>query len=182
MRALLWLSGNSNIVADFAVPRSALSHYAVIRHARPMSKRNSRCDGHRFSPDVINYAIRAYHRFCLSLRDVKELLAQRGVIVSCESIRRWCFKFGPRFRRSLNRREGRLGDTWHVGEVFIRIQRKVHYLWRAVDQDGDVIDILVQGRRDANAAKRLFNKALKGKAQSPFTRSRRGPRCPRSRP
>lgn len=83
-----------------------------------------------------------------------------SVIVSYESIGRWCLKFGPRFRRSLKRREGRFGDTWHVDEVFIRIRREAHYLWRAVDQDGDVIDILVQERRDAKAAKRFFNKAL----------------------
>jgi len=133
-----------------------------------MSKRKSRYHGHRFPPEVISYAIWAYHRFCLSFRDVEELLAQRGVIVSYESIRRWCFKSGPRFRRSLKRREGRLGDTWHVDEVFIRMQGKVHYLWRAVDQDGDVIDILVQDRRDAKAAKRFFNKALKGQSAGPI--------------
>jgi putative transposase len=133
-----------------------------------MSKRKSRYSGHRFPPEIISYAVWAYHRFCLSFRDVEELLAQRGIIVSYESIRRWCIKFGPRFRRSLRRHEGRLGDTWHVDEVFIRIQGKVYYLWRAVDQDGDVIDVLVQERRDAKAAKRFFYKALKGQGGEPI--------------
>ena len=133
-----------------------------------MSKRKSRYHGHRFPPAVISDAIWAYHRFCLSLRDVEELLAQRGVIVSYESIRRWCFKFGPQTPRRLKRREDRLADTWHVDEVFIRIQRKVHYLWRAVGQDGDVIDVLVQGRRDAKAAKRFFKKSIKGQGAGPL--------------
>jgi len=133
-----------------------------------MSKRKSRYSGHRFPPEIISYAVWAYHRFCLSFRDVEELLAQRGIIVSYELIRRWCIKFGPRFRRSLRRHEGRLGDTWHVDEVFIRIQGKVYYLWRAVDQDGDVIDVLVQERRDAKAAKRFFYKALKGQGGEPI--------------
>jgi putative transposase len=81
-----------------------------------MSKQKSGYRGHRFAPEVISYAIWAYHRFCLSFRDVEELLAQRSVIVSSESIRLWCLKFGPRFRRSLKRREHRLGDTW-LGSV-----------------------------------------------------------------
>ena len=132
-----------------------------------MKKRKSRYSGHRFPPEIISFTVWAYHRFCLSFRDVEELLAQRGVIVSYESIRRWCLKFGPRFRRRLRCREGRLGDTWHVDEVFIRIQGKLRFLWRAVDQDGDVVDFLVQKRRDAKAAKRFFNKALKGQGAEP---------------
>ena len=133
-----------------------------------MSTRKPRYHGHRLPPEVISYAIWACHRFCLSFRDVEQLLAQRGVVVSYESIRRWCLKFGPRFRRSLKRREGRLGDTWHVDEVFIRIQGTVHYIWCAVDQDGDGIERLVQKRRDAKAAKRFFNKALKGQGAEPI--------------
>ena len=87
--------------------------------------------------------------------------------MSYESVRRWCLKFGPGYRRSLKRCEGRLGDIWHVDEVFIRIDGDLQYLWRAVDQDGDVIDILLQRRRDARAAKRFFRKALKGQGAEP---------------
>ena len=103
----------------------------------------------------------------LSFRDVEDLLAERGVVVSYESIRRWCAKFGPQYRRKLQHREGRLGDIWHVDEVFIRIRGQSHYLWRAVDQDGDVIDILVQRRRDAQAAKRFFERALSAQGSEP---------------
>ena len=100
----------------------------------------------RFPPEVISYAVWVYHRFCLSLRDVEDLLAERGVTVTYESIRRWCLKFGPQYRRKLQCREGHLGDIWHVDEVFIRIRGQLHYLWRAVDQDGDLIDLLLQRR------------------------------------
>ena len=89
------------------------------------------------------------------------------VIVSYATIRRWCLKFGPGYRRCLKRREGRLGDIWHVDELFLRMGGELHYLWRAVDQDGDVIDILLQRRRNARAAKRFFNKALKGQGAEP---------------
>ena len=132
-----------------------------------MNKRKPRYHRHRFPPEIISYTIWLYHRFCLSFRDVEDLLAERGIQVSHESIRRWCLKFGTRFLHSLKRREGRLGDTWHVDEVFITIGGQIHYLWRAVDQDGDVIDILVQRRRDARAAKRFFTKALKGQGAEP---------------
>ena len=127
-----------------------------------MSKPKPRYYGHRFPPEIISYAIWLYYRFSLSFRDVEDLLAQRGIVVSYESVRRWCLKFGPGYRRGLKRREGRLGDIWHVDEVFIRINGVLHYLWRAVDQDGDVIDILMQRRRNAQAAKCVFNNALSG--------------------
>ena len=115
---------------------------------------NDSCNyrGYRFLADIIGRAVWLYHRFTLSFRDIEDLLAQRGLEVSYESIRRRCLKFGPGFRRRLKRREGQLGDTWHVDEVFITIRGQVHYLWRAVDQDGDLIDILVQRRRSARAA------------------------------
>ena len=87
--------------------------------------------------------------------------------MSYESIRRWCLKFGPGSRKKLKCLEGQLGDTWHVDEVFITILGQGHYLWRAVDQDGDVIDILVQRRRNARAAKRFFARALKGQGDAP---------------
>ena len=105
-----------------------------------MDKRNPRYHLHRFTPEIISYAIWSYHRFNLSFRDVKDLLAKRGIQVSYESIRRWCLKFAPFFRQSLKRREGRLGDIWHVDEVFSKIRGQIHYFWMAVDQDGDVID------------------------------------------
>jgi putative transposase len=122
---------------------------------------------HRFPPDVIQYAVWLYHRFSLSFRDIEDLLAERGVTVSYETIRRWCGKFGPRYATRLRRRYGQHGDTWHVDELFVRIRGEQHYLYRAVDQDGDVIDILVQRRRDTNAAVRFFRKLLKGQGGGP---------------
>jgi putative transposase len=101
------------------------------------------------------------------LRDIEELLAERGIIVTYESIRKWCNHFGPEYARTLKKRNGRLGDNWYLDEVFIKIQGEFHYLWRAVDQDGDTIDILVQKRRNKQAAKRFFRKLLKGQCASP---------------
>ncbi len=109
-----------------------------------------------------------YHRFCLRFRDVKDLLAERGIIVSYEAIRLWCQKFGPDYVRKLKRRQGHLGDMWYLDEVFIRINGQQEYLWRAVDQDGDVIDILVQPHRDQRAAERFFRRLLCGQGQKPF--------------
>ena len=132
-----------------------------------MKSERSRYSGYRFPPEVISYAIWAYHRFCLSFRDVEDLLAERGIIVSYETIRRWCQKFGPDYARRLKRREGRLGDHWHLDEVFIRINGQQQYLWRAVDQDGDVIDILVLPHRDQRAAERFFRRLLRGQGAEP---------------
>ena len=115
---------------------------------------------HRFPAEIISYAIWLYHVFSLSLRDVELLLAERGVIVTHESIRHWCRKFGADFARRLRCRRPRPGDTWHLDEVFIRINGELHYLWRAVDQHGVVLDILVQGRRNGAAAKRFFKRLL----------------------
>ena len=124
--------------------------------------------GHRFPPEIITHAVWLYHRFCLSLRDVEDLLAERGIVVSYETIRQWCRKFGTEYARTLKRRQGRLGDTWYLDELFVTIQGKRQYLWRAVDLDGDVIDILVQPRRDRRAAERLFRKLLKGQGAEPL--------------
>jgi putative transposase len=124
--------------------------------------------GHRFPPEVISYAVWLYHRFTLSFRDVEDLLAERGITVSYEAIRNWCMKFGPTYARALRRKQGRHGDVWHVDELFITIRGERHYLWRAVDQDGDVIDILVTKRRDRRAAKRFFLRALKHQGQVPW--------------
>ena len=123
--------------------------------------------GYRFPSEIISHAVWLYYRFCLSFRDVEDLLAERGVIVSYETIRQWSRKFGAEYARKLKRRQGRLGDTWHLDELFVTIRGQRQYLWRAVDQDGDVIDILVQPRRDRRAAKRFFRKLLKGQGGEP---------------
>ena len=117
---------------------------------------------HRFPAELIRHAVWLYHVFSLSFRDVELLLAERGVIVSYESIRRWCLKFGAAFAGTLRRRRPRPGDKWHLDEVFLRIRGELRYLWRAVDQDGIVLDILVQSHRNAAAAKRFFRRLLKG--------------------
>jgi len=117
--------------------------------------------GYRFPPDIISYAVWLCHRFGLSLRDVEDLLAQRGITVTHETIRRWCQRFGPAYARRLRRRRGRMGDTWYLDEVFVTIQGRQQYLWRAVDEDGDVIDISVSSRRNRRAAVRFFRKLLK---------------------
>jgi len=132
-----------------------------------MLSRRSAYNRHRFPPDVISHAVWLYYRFCLSFRDVEDLLAQRGVTVTYESIRQWCSTFGRDYSRRLRRREGRLGDTWHLDEVFVTIGGRRQYLWRAVDQEGAVLDILLQPRRNARAADRFFRKLLKGQGREP---------------
>lgn len=122
---------------------------------------------HRFPPEVIQHAVWLYYRFCLSFRDIEDLLAERGISVSYETVRRWCTKFGARYANRLRKRFGACGDTWHVDEVFVRIGGVWHYLYRGVDQDGEVIDILIQKRRDKCAAKRFFRKCLRKQGQSP---------------
>ena len=123
--------------------------------------------GYRFPPEIISHAVWLYHRFCVSFRDVEDLLAQRGITVSYETIRHWCQTFGLEYARRLRRQRGRLGDTWYLDEVFVMFHGRRHYLWRAVDQDGDLLDILVQSRRDRRAAVRFFRKVLKGQGGSP---------------
>jgi putative transposase len=128
----------------------------------------SQSRGHRFPPEIISQAVWLYHRFTLSFRDVEDLLAEREILVSYEAIRFWCQKFGPSYARKLRRKQGRLGDIWHVDELFISIRGQRLYLWRAVDQNGDVIDILVTKRRDRRAAKRFFRRVLKHQTQAPW--------------
>ena len=118
--------------------------------------------GFRFPAEIIAHAVWLYHGFSLSLRDVETILAERGIVVSYESIRAWSLRFGRAFANALKRRRPRPGDKWHLDEVLLRIGGKQHYLWRAVDQHGTVLDILVQSRRNAKAAKRFFKKLLKG--------------------
>ncbi len=98
---------------------------------------------------------------------MEELLAERGITVTYETVRQWCQKFGPDYARKLKKRQGRLGDIWHIDEVFVTIQGQRQYLWRAVDQDGDTIDILVQRRRNQQAAERFFRRLLKGQGDEP---------------
>jgi putative transposase len=134
-----------------------------------MRTHTNRYYGHRFPPAVISHAVHLYHRFCLSFRDVEELLAERGVFVTYETVRQWCMKFGSDCARNLRRRHGRKGDIWHLDEVFVKIRGELRYLWRAVDQDGDVIDILIQQKhRNARAAKRFFRKLQKGQGSTPW--------------
>ena len=113
------------------------------------------------------FSVWLYHRFCLSVRDTEDLLAQRGVTVTYETIRQWCRTFGPAYARSLRQRRGRMGDTWYLDELCVTIQGQRQYLWRAVDEDGDVLDILVQSRRNRRAAARFFRKLLKGQGREP---------------
>ena len=116
---------------------------------------------HRFPPAIISYAVWLYFRFNLSHRDIEDLLAQRGIIVSYESIRLWCIKFGRRYARRLKRRHQGYGDTFYIDEVFVKINGKQLYLWRAVDQEGEVVDVFLQSLRDGAAAKRFFKRLLR---------------------
>ena len=122
---------------------------------------------HRFPVEIISYAVWLYYRFSLSFRDVEELMAQRGVAVTYETIRIWAEKFGRAYAKRLRSRAGSAGDQWYLDEVFVRMNGKQNILWRAVDQDGEVLDILVQSRRNKKAAKRFFKKLLKGQGAAP---------------
>ncbi|WP_406729169.1 IS6 family transposase [Streptomyces sp. GD-15H] len=117
--------------------------------------------GHRYPVEVISHCVWLYFRFPLSFREVEELMLQRGVVVSHETVRRWCAKFGQAYANGLRHRRPRSGDKWHLDEVFTKINGERKYLWRAVDQDGNVLDILVQSRRDTAAARRFFRRLLK---------------------
>ncbi len=134
-----------------------------------MSRSTTRYKRHRFPPEIIQYAVWLYHRFSLSYRDIEDLLAERGVVVSYESIRLWCNKFGPEYARRLKRRHQGYGDTFYIDEVFVKINGIQHYLWRAVDQDGEIVDVFLQRRRDGKTAKRFFKRLLKTHRQSPRT-------------
>ncbi len=122
---------------------------------------------HRFPPDIISYAVWLYYRFNLSHRDIEDLLAERGISVSYESVRLWCIKFGLIFAGRLKRKHQGYGDTFYVDEVSVKIDGKQHYLWRAVDQDGEVVDVFLQARRDATAAKRFFKRLLRSHGTEP---------------
>src|ERR1700694_3807104 len=127
----------------------------------------SRYRRYRFPPEIIAHAVWLYFRFHLSFRDVQDLLAERGVIVSHETIRQWCTRFGAAFAGGLRRRRARAGDKWHLDEVMLKINGKRHWLWRAVDQNGVVLDILVQSRRDQQAAERFVRQVVDGVGYEP---------------
>ncbi|TBE37779.1 IS6 family transposase (plasmid) [Rhizobium leguminosarum] len=122
---------------------------------------------HRFPPQIIARAVWLYFRFPLSLRLVEEMLLERGIVVSYETIRRWCRKFGAAYAKQLRRKKPSRKDIWHLDEVVISIGGQKHWLWRAVDQDGYVHDEIVQTRRDTKAAKRLLVRLLKKQGLSP---------------
>ena len=122
---------------------------------------------HRFPPDIISYAVWLYFRFNLSHRDIEDILAERGITVSREAIRLWCIKFGAIYSRRLKRKHRGYGDTVYIDEVFVKINGRQHYLWRAVDQDGEVIDVYLQAKRDGAAAKRFFKRLLKSHGGEP---------------
>jgi putative transposase len=129
--------------------------------------RHSRFARHRFPAEVISHAVWLYFRFPLSLCMVEEMLAARGIEVSHETVRQWALKFGQGYANQIRRRLPAPGDKWHLDEVVISIAGKKHWLWRAVDQNGIVLDILVQSRRNAKAAKRLLRKLLKKRGMAP---------------
>ena len=130
-----------------------------------MSERPYR--GYRFPSEIISHCVWLYFRFGVSFRDVEELMAARGVVLSYETVRRWCDKFGKQYASGLRRRRGRTGDKWHLDEVFLKINGVTHYLWRAVDQKGVVLDILVQPKRDRCAAVRFFRRLLRATGSRP---------------
>jgi putative transposase len=122
---------------------------------------------HRFPSDIISYAVWLYYRFSLSHRDIEDLLAERGITVSREAIRLWCIRFGSIYTRRLKRKHRGYGYTFFIDEVFVKINGKQHYLWRAVDQDGEVVDVFLQAKRDGPAAKRFFKRLLRSHGSEP---------------
>lgn len=132
-----------------------------------MNVRPSLYKRHRFAPEIIQYVVWLYHRFNLSSRDIEDLMAERGIEVSYEAIRLWCIKFGPKYVSRLRRRHQGYGDTFYLDEVFVRIRGIQHYLWRAIDQDGEVVDVFLQRRRDGNAAKCFFKRLLRASGSEP---------------
>lgn len=134
-----------------------------------MSAPKNQYKRHRFPSQIIQHAVWLYYRFNLSHRDIEDLLSERGIVVSYEAIRLWCNKFGPKYVRRLKRRHHGFGDTFFLDEVFVKIHGEQHYLWRAVDQDGETVDVFVQKKRDGKAAKRFFARLLSSHGRHPRT-------------
>jgi putative transposase len=126
--------------------------------------RNISYVGHRFPPEIIQHAVWLYFRFPLRYRDVEDLLSERGIEVSCETVRRWALKFGQAYAAKLRKSRSRSDARWHLDEMFVTINGKRMYLWRAVDCEGEVLDILVQSRRNKKAELKLIRKLLKKQA------------------
>jgi putative transposase len=152
------VAGNAATIVG--ISRTALQHNAPAND--PISYA-----GYRFPPDVISYAVWLYYRFPLSLRMVEELLAARGIDLTYETVRRWSVKFGLGIARRIRSTALERGDKWHLDEVGVTISGKKHWLWRAVDQHGEVLDVLVQSRRDRHAARRLMRKLLRKHGRAP---------------
>jgi hypothetical protein len=146
------------VVRQFAELRAIHAIFSVMTTSTTAS---SMYKGHRFPQPIISHAVWLSSRFSLSYRDVEEVLAERGIVVTYETVRQWCLTFGQAYATQLRRRRARPGDQWFLDEVFLKINGERHSLWRAVDQDGTVLDILVQSRRNKAAAKRFFRKLLK---------------------
>ena len=123
--------------------------------------------GFGYPATIISHVVWLYFRFSLSFRDIEELMASRGIFVTYETIRQWTLKFGQTYANVLRRRQPKRGDKWHLDEVVLTIKGQHHYLWRAVDQESHTLDVLVQRRRDRQAAKRFFRKLLKGLRYAP---------------
>jgi putative transposase len=133
-----------------------------------MSRSTNPYERHRFPPAIIQYAVWLYHRFNLSDRYIEDLLAERGIEASYESVQLSCSKSGPLFSKRLKRRHPGFGDTFFIDEVFVTIAGRRHSLWRAVDQDGDAVDVYLQARRNAEAAKRFLRRLLRSHGTSPW--------------
>lgn len=137
-----------------------------------MPKTRNPFHGYRFPASIISCAVRWYHRFNLSLRDIEELLLERGVTVTYESVRNWCDRFGAQFAHCTKAVRGRPGTTWHLDELFVKLRGEPYVLWRAVDEHGTELDVLLQKRRDKAAAKRFFRRHPARKPGTPEDRHR----------
>ena len=122
---------------------------------------------HRFPSEIISYCVWLYYTFPLSFRDIEKMMLYRGIQVTYEAIRQWCLKFAQTYANQLRRSRPKPADKWHLDEVVIKINGKQYYLWRAVDKNGQVLDILMQSRRNEKAANKFFRKLLKPQGFAP---------------
>ena len=146
-------------IMNLALSRSALANLDLWLLSSAMTKISYA--GYRFPPVIIQQAIWLYLRFTLSFRDVEDLLAERGIVVSYETVRRWVNHFGPKIAADLRKRRAKPHATWHLDEIYLKIDGRLVYLWRAVDSEGEVLDVLVQTKRNKAAALKLMRKLLK---------------------
>jgi putative transposase len=169
-RARIWSASNTELIAlidliyEAALDKALSRRRRACRHlaiAVPSAMIKISYSGYRFPPEIIQHAIWLYIRFTLSFRDVEDLLAERGIMVSYETVRRWVNHFGPMVAADLRKRRPKPHTTWHLDEVYLKIDGRMVYLWRAVDAEGEVLDVLVQTRRNKRAALKLMRKLLK---------------------